>query len=254
MGSLIIVKPLPLVSVVASRGTGADNLKSAEPKEVWADGAGGGGATLTVDLGSVTTIDTVMLGYVRPPTAGAIWSIASGLAGDVEILATTTLRVPDGTGDAPLTSHALWRGTPRAVRYLTLSLAQGAGGALLTAGVLVIGKAFVASLGQEWGAGRQPIDTGTATPLPSGGFSIVEGVRKKAYSWTFGDLSLAEAEQLDLLAGVTGETAPAVVIEDDGSTAGLRRRIHYGVFRKWTAYERRNRQQTRWELAIEEWV
>lgn len=264
MSSLIIVQPLALAAanVSASRGTGPGNLATRDPKEVWADSAVGAAATLTVDLGAAKTIDTILLGYLSPPAAGATWSITGGTvtAGDAVIQAATALRVPDVAGDAPAISHALWRGASRTVRYLAISVTQPAGSATLTAGVLVVGAAFVASLGQEWGGGRQPIDTGTATALPDGGFAVVEGVRKKAYSWTFGDLSIAETEQLDLIAGQLGDTAPALVIEDPDVTAGLRRRIHYGLIRKpgggsgWSQYERRNRQQTRWELTIEEWV
>ena len=38
------------------------------------------------------------------------------------------------------------------------------------------------------------MDTGAATPLPSGGFAVVEGVRKRLFTWTFGDLSIEEAD------------------------------------------------------------
>jgi hypothetical protein len=120
--------------------------------------------------------------------------------------------------------------------------------------VLVVGKSFVAELGQEWGAGRQPIDTGTATALPSGGFSTVEGVRKVLFSWTFGDLTRDEADRLELIGLGLGETLPGLVIEDASATAGLRSRIHYGLFKRWRAFERRNHRQTRWEIGIEQWV
>lgn len=254
--TFVIVKPLPIVAVVVSRGTGGDNLKTAEPKEVWADTVAGSSATLTLDLGSVQSIDTVLVGSVWPPAAGASWGLSGGVASGTEavIQATTTLRVPDVVGDAPALSHALWRGAPRSVRYLAISVLQPAGLTPLTVGVPVIGKAFAPSLGQEWGDGAQPIDTGTATALASGGFSVVEGVRKKLYGWTFGDLSRDEHDQLQLIADALGETRPGLVIEDDSATAGLRRRIHYGLFKRWAAPERRNRVQTRWDLQLEEWV
>lgn len=255
MSGLVILKPLPIAAVGATRGTGAANLASPDPKEVWADSAAGSLATLTVDLGQVRTIDTVLLGHVRPPAAGANWSITGGVAAGTELTlqAGTTLRVPDVTGDFAETSHALWRGAAVSVRYLNIFVIQPAGQPPLTAGTLAIGAGFVAQLGQEWGGGRRPIDTGRATALPSGGFGIVEGVRKRAFSWTFGDLSIDEADQLELLALDRGETRPVVVIEDDSRTAGLRARIHYGLFEKWRAFERRNRRQTRWEIGIEEW-
>lgn len=255
MSRLIIVPPLPIAGVTASRGSGADNLLTHDPKEVWADSEAGSYATLIVDLGGAQVVDTILVGYVRPPADAATWVIYGGTDFPTQTVITEgPLRVPDVAGDAPPISHALWHGSARSVRYLAILLTQPAGSPPLTAGVLVIGKAFVAQLGQEWGSGRQPIDTGTATALSSGGFSVVEGARKKLFSWTFGDLTVAEADQLDVIAGNLGETAPALVVEDPDQTAGLRARIHYGLFRKWTAYERRNRQQTRWELAIEQWI
>ncbi len=252
MTRLLIVEPLPF-TVVASRGTGAANLASANPKEVWADTAIGK-VTLDVDLGAVRAIDTMFLGFLRPPDAAASWAIRAGVAAaDTLVQPVAPLAVPDVPDDAAATAHALWHGTPIAARYLSIDVTQPAG-TPLTAGVLAIGKAFVADFGQEWGAGRQPIDTGTATSLPSGGFAVVEGVRKLLYAWTFGDLSVAETEQLETIALHLGETRPGLVVENAGRTAGLRRRIHWGLFRKWRAFERRNARQTRWEISIEQWL
>ena len=255
MSRFLVVEPMKVASVTSSRGSGAANLMTPDPKEAWADSATGSAATLLVDLGGVRTIDTIFLGYVSPPTPLASWSISGGSAdaGEAPIQALTTLCVPDVAGDANPTSHALWTGPARAVRYLAISLTQDVGLAL-TAGALVVGKSFNADLGQEWGAGRKPIDTGSATQLPSGGFAVVEGARKCLFTWTFGDLSLAEADQLEMLALRLGKTKPGLVIEDDSRTPGLRSRIHYGLFEQWRAYERRNRRQTRWEIGIEEWV
>lgn len=256
MSQLLIVEPMELAAIAASRGSGADLLQSRDPKEVWADSAAGSPATLSIDLGSVRSVDTILLGHVRPPAAGAIWSIIGGVTSPFEltIQPDAALRVPDAAGQFATTSHALWTGAPVNVRYLIVTVRQAEGYPSLTAGTLVIGKAIAVELGPEWGSGRQPIDTGTATPLPSGGFAVVDGARKRRYSWTFGDLSYAEAERLEALALALGNTKPGVVIEDAARTAGLRGRIWYGVFEKWKQYERRNRRQTRWEIGIEEWI
>jgi hypothetical protein len=245
---------LALAAVTSSRGSEPANLATADPKEVWADSAVGSTAQIFVDLGSVQAIDTVFLGFVRSAAAAATWAITGANPADVTLQDFTALRVPDSTGDFATTGHALWTGAARSVRQLTISVNQPAGSLPLSIGVLVIGRAFVAEMGQEWGAGRQPIDTGAATPLPSGGFSIVEGARKRAFTWTFGDLSVDEADQLERIALDRGETRPVLVIDNASRTAGLRARIHYGLFRRWAAYERRNRRQTRWELGVEEWV
>lgn len=256
MSRLKIVQPVTPSSVAADRGVDVGNLLKADPKEVWADTATGTAASITIDLGFAQPINTILLGHVRPPLAGATWAISGGAFGpnDDVIQGSAPLRVPDRAGRFSIVSHALWTGAPVNVRWLRIAITQPAGGSPLTVGTLVVGQAFVAEFGQEWGAGRQPLDTGVATPLPSGGFSIVEGVRKRRYGWTFGDLSVEEADALEAIALALGETRPGLVIEDDARTPGLRDRIWYAKFERWKQYERRNRKQTRWELGVEEWV
>lgn len=254
MSRLVIVEPR-LIAVAASRGTGADNLETQSPKEVWMDSATGGSATITVDLGAAVEIDTIMLGYVRGSVSASVWSITGGLvsADQSVIQATTALRVPDVPGRFASVSHALWMGNARTVRYLAITLTHP-GPARLSAGVLVIGKAFSPELGQDWGGGRQPIDTGNATALPDGGFATVEGVVKSAFTCTFSDLSEAETLQLEGVAAALGTVRPGLLIEDATRSAGLIARMHYGLFGKWKFFERRNRVQTRWDISIEQWV
>lgn len=255
MSELLIVEPMTIAAITASRGTGADNLRSPDPKEVWADTTTGG-VSINVDLGSVRSVDTILLGYVRPPAAGAVWTIAGGAGAQSQVVfhPETALRVPDVTDDFAERTHALRYGATVDVRYLTLTLSQPAGSPPLSAGVLVIGKAFEAKLGREWGSGRRPIDTGTATELPSGGFSVVEGVRKSGLGWTFGDLDDDETDRLELIARHLGATKPGLAIEDATRSAGLAARIHYGLFDRWRPYDRRYRAQTKWEVGIQQWV
>lgn len=256
MTLFLIVNPMRIAAVAASRGTGAANLATVDPKEVWIDTAVGSDAVLTIDLGAARSIDTILLGSIGQSEAATTWRITGGVGGaaEVVILDTAALRVPDVEDDWAPVSHALWHGPTRVVRYLAITTNQPAAAAALSAGLLVIGRAFAPELGPEWGGGRRPVDTGSATALPSGGFAVVEGVRKRALSCTFGDLQGAEADQLERIALALGETRPGLVIEDASPTAGLVARIHYGLFQKWRAYERRNRAQTRWEIEIEDWV
>ncbi len=256
MAKLLMLAPATIAAIAASRGTGPANLLTPDPKEVWADVAVGTSATVDVDLGSVQPINTLFLGTVTGAAAGATWAISGGAASytTTAILAATALRVPDAAGQAPTISHAFWTGAMQNVRYLRLTLTQPAGNPPLTAGVLMAGAAFVAGYGHEWGAGRKVIDTGTATPLPSGGFAVVEGARKGSYSWTFGDLTSAEVDALYALQLDRGETRPLLVAEDPAQSAGLRWRLHYGKLMALRQYERRNPSQTRWEMTIEEWI
>jgi hypothetical protein len=256
MTGLMITEPMAISNIVVSRGSGVANLLTTDPKEVWIDAAVGSPSTITIDLGAVRTIDTVFLGFARSALATTSWSITGGAArGDeVVIQATAAMRVPDVTGAFAAVSHGLWVGAPAAVRYLIVTLNQPAGSAPLSVGVVILGRAFVADLGREWGSGRRPIDLGTGTSLPSGGFSMVEGARKRGLAWTFGDLSRDETDQLELIALSVGETKPVLVIEDAARTSGLRQRIFYCKFDRWQPFDRRNRAQTKWELSVEEWV
>jgi hypothetical protein len=253
MSTLLIVEPLAFTAL-SSRGSGVANLATNDPKEVWADEATGS-ATLTIDLGGLRAIDTVFLGYASPPAAAATWSISGGRLGPNEqvLQASTALRVPDAVGTYAERSHALWNGAAVSVRYLSITVTQPVGNPALTIGVFIAGLAVTSERGHEWGSGRQLIDTGSVTALPSGGFAVVEGARKRSLTWTFGDLSTAEVDQLEAIALRRGESSTALVIEDATRSAGLWSRCHYGLF-KWRAFERRNKVQTRWEMEVVEWV
>jgi hypothetical protein len=255
MFNLLILSPAPISAIAASRGTGIDNLLSPHPLEVWADVSSGTAATISIDLGAARSIDTVFLGHVRPPAAGASWSITGGVAGYAEttIAASAALRVPDVAGRSPALSHAFWHGAAVTVRYIQITVTQPNTAPALTVGIVQIGKAFVPSFNKEWGSGRRLIDTGTVTPLPDGSFASVEGVRKSAYFWSLGDLADAELDQLYELSLDRGTSRPLLVVEDPAATAGLRRRIHYGLFGAFKQYERQSPGRTRWELSIEEW-
>lgn len=256
MAKLLMLPPADVVAIVASRGVGGANLLTPDPKEVWADTAVAADVTIDIDFGDYRDINTVFLGSIgNVAPAGALWAISGGAGYTaIPILAATALKAPAGAGQSPAISHAFWNGATYNLRYLRITLYQPAGSPPLTAGVVAAGLAFVSAFGQEWGAGRKVIDTGTATPLPSGGFAVIEGARKASYSWTFGDLSSAEVDTLYALQLDRGETRPLLVVEDPAQTTGLRWRLHYGKLASLRQYERRRPTQTRWELTIEEWI
>lgn len=256
MGNILIVQPLAINAVAVSRGSGGANLATPDPKEVWLDSAVSTAANLNIDFGSAKAFDTVLLGYVSPPAAGATWTLSwSNDASTWTVFkASGALRAVDSASSSPARTHAFWNGAAQTARYLRIAVTQPGGSAALSAGVVAAGKAFVPTYNKEWGAGRRPIDTGTATALIGGGFANVPGARKMAYNWTFGDLTDAEVDALCELALAIGETSPVLVVEDPAATTGQRGRIHYGQFTGIKAYERRNPKQTRWDWAIEEWV
>ena len=257
MANLLILKPATIAAITASRGAASSaNLLTADPKEVWADTAVGTAVNIDIDLGSVVPIDTVFLGYLSPPSAGSTWTITGGAAAyNTGVLKTSgPLRAIDSSGQFPLLSHALATFAQQSIRYLRLSVTQEVGADTLIAGVVMTGKAFTPAYNKEWGAGRRVIDTGSATGLPSGGFSTVEGARKRAYAWTLGDLSTDEVDVLEAIALDRGETLPVLVVEDPAATTGQRNRIHYGLFQGLKQFDRRNVKQTRWEFTVEEWI
>lgn len=256
MANILIMAGLPITAIAASRGTGAANLLTYDPKEVWQDSAVGAAATIDLDLGAAQAIDTVFLAAVYGAAAGATWTITGGLAGYTEfvIKAASALRAIDAAGEAPAISHALWTGGLVNARYVRISVTQPAGNAALMIGRAMVGAKFSPAFNKEWGAGRGVIDTGTATRLPSGGFSIVEGARLGTYAWSLGDLSAAEVDALYALQLAVGETIPLLVAEDPAATTGQMRRLHYAKFVGLKRYDRRNPLQTRWEFAVEEWI
>ncbi|QCI93275.1 hypothetical protein [Novosphingobium sp. EMRT-2] len=256
MGNVLLLSPTPIAAIAASRGSGVANLLTRPPKEVWADVAAGSVANIDVDFGAVVPVDTVYLGYLYPPAAGATWTITGGAAGytDVTLSPAGALRAVDSASRTPKRTHAFWHGDVFNVRYLRLAVTQAAGSPALTAGVVMAGKAWQPQFNMEFGSGRRVIDTGTVASLPDGGFATMEGARKRAWSWTLGDLSVAETDALEELQLDHGETIPLLVVEDPDATAGQRNRLHYGLFTGLKAYEREDPTKTKWSFDFEEWA
>lgn len=247
---------IAVAAIAASRGSGAANLLTHDPKEVWADSAVGTAATIQIDLGAVKPVNTVVLCAIYGAVAGATWSITAGAASyDQQTLtAATTLRAIDAAGQAPTVSHALWLGATTNVRYVRITVTQPAGNPALKIGRLMLGAGFQPTWNKEWGSGRGVIDTGASTRLLSGGMAIVEGARLGTYAWTLGDLTDAEVETLYALQLEVGETLPVLVVEDPDATTAQRNRIHYGRLVSLRKFERRSPGRTRWELSMEEWI
>lgn len=256
MGNVLILSPTQIAAIVASRGSGAANLLTPSPKEVWADTAVGSTVDIDIDFGAVVPIDTVFVGYAFPPAAGATWTITGGTAGyaTTTLKASGALRAIDTASRAPQQTHAFWTGAVANIRYLRISIVQPGGNPVLRAGVVLAGKSWKPQFNMEFGSGRRVIDTGTVASLPDGGFATMTGARKRAFSWTLGDLSMAETDALEELLLDHGETVPLLVVSDPDATTGQRSRIHYGLFTGLKAYERRNPAQTRWDFAFEEWI
>lgn len=256
MGNVLILSPTTPSAIAASRGSGAANLLTPSPKEVWVDSADGSAVTISLDFGAVVPIDTVFLGFVFPPAAGATWTITGGAAGytDATLKASGALRAVDSASRSPQRTHAFWKGAVSNVRYLRLSMTQPAASGALRAGIVLAGQAWQPEFNMEFGNGRRVVDTGTVASLPDGGFSTMPGARKRVFSWTLGDLSMAEADELEEMLLDHGETIPLLVVADPDATTGQRNRIHYGLFVGLKAYSRDDPAKTKWDFEFEEWI
>lgn len=253
--NILLCEPTPIASV-AVRGTGADNLLTADPREVWLDGAVGTPAVIEIDLGVERIVDTLFLGCLFNADPAATWFIRGGLATSDErlIMAPSPLRVPERDWRRRTMSHALWTGAEQLVRYLRVAVTQPEGASPLAVGRLIVGDAFQPRYNKEWGSGRGVKDMSTVTRLASGAVAVVEGGRYGTYGWTLGDLSEEETDRLYEMQLSVGESRPILVVEDPARTAGLRNRIHYGALIGLRAFERRNAVQTTWQMSIEDWA
>lgn len=248
MSNMIIFKPLPISEVVPQlASTGAANLLTPDPKEVWAATLGAGAYALYIDMGSAVTIDSLFVGGLNAGAFLYTFYKAADMAGG-GLVALYTPAAPTAASPYGFVRLA----APTSSRYFRISIANFSVGP--QAGVIALGLAFQPTHNREWGGGRLLIDTGSKERLLGGGFGIGEGVRKAAYQWTFGDLLDAEVEALWDLAKDRGETSPIVVVEDPADTAGLGNRIHYGLFDRFEPYTRQGAGRTRWALSMEEWV
>lgn len=253
MSVLAILRPLPVAAITASRGAGVARLLTPSPRETWVDSAVGSLATIDIDLGAAVAIDTLFLGTTKA-TLATTWSVSSGVAGPTEVAWATppALAVPASIATRPTHGLAMLAAAIPA-RYVRVVVNQPVGAPAMQAGVLAIGAALRPHWGHEWGGGRGISDLSTKTKLPDGGFGVGRGARRPTWQWTL-DLTSAEREALYAIAFDLGESAPLLVIEDPDRTPGLAERIHWGLFDRLEAYERRSSGSTRWSFRIEDWV
>lgn len=252
MSTPIIVAPLPMTRT-SSFGSVAtpDNLLTPNPREVAVD-ASGTPSQINFDLGSVQPIDTLLLGF----TSGiATVSTRGGpnAATDSDIANVAVNPAPSVT-TTPRTVHFLRRlAAPVSARYVRFTINPVSGSSTMIAGIAVVGLAWQSVYGQEWGAGRRPIDTGSRDRLLSGAFGVNPGAVVSSWNWNFGDIGDAELASLFELVMGLGETRTLLLAEDPDVTAGLNERLHWSMFTGLQAFERELPGNTRWQLKIEDW-
>ena len=248
---LTIVEPMPIAVAAANHGTGVEFIRTPDPKEVYL-APPASGVALGIDLGAIRQIDTVFIGFTNA-SPGATWDVqaSSSLAGSalVSLTGETALRLPGGAGPR---YHGVARlGAPVETRYLRIVVSPDAGAPQLEIGAVVIGKRFEHSY--EYKSGRRPIDLSERVDLVGGGFGFGRGAIKSSFRFTFADLAKAEADRLWRIVTNVGNQHPLVLVEG-GDGAIEHDQVHYGVFERFEAYERKDPIDTRWALSMQDWI
>ena len=261
MAALTMMQVMEPFTITSRAGTGADgsgaaNLLSPDPKEVFAH-TGPGTVEISINLGDIIPFDTVFLGHIRGvDPALATWEIYGGTAvWPVTLIKAAGPLVAEAATSAPRRRHAFYRHSSLVSnsKYVRLVINPGVS-TEWTLGVVGIGTSVQPLWGREWGSGRQPEDRSAVTPLKGGGFGIERAARMANWRWTCGDLTDGEIRELWRMAEEVGVSAPVVVVEDPDYTAGLNERIHYGLFDRPEAYSREIPGVSRWSFQVREWV
>ncbi len=253
IGRLQVIEPKPFTPLFAWSGnptSGGANFATPDPKEISTYSAGG--ASIELDFGAAVTLDSfffLVWNATLAATATVYTATAAGGTGLVQRVA-GGFRAADAVA---LPQRVLFRFAAVASRYWVVNV-NNAGGAALQMGAVAAGLAFEASWDKEFGSGRRLIDTAKTQPLIGGGFGVQPGARKAAYSWTFGDLTDAEVEQLWGIAYRVGNSSPIIVQEQDGATVAANEKLHYGLFQRFEQWDRRDPNATKWSLEVEEWI
>lgn len=246
MKGLTIVCPIP--ANFFAEGSGVSNLASPSPREIWiADSSGA--HTIDVDLTSVKEVDCFFLGGTNA-RADATWSVQS-IAGIGGAVTDTHIDAEPMRLAGSIRSRYCAVGRlaePVAGRFFRITVDQ-------PVSPMEIGVAF-AALALEWpyafGSGRLPIDTSRVVALDDGGFGVDAGVVKSLFQWRFLDLDDVTLDKLWAIAEDRGESKPLVVIEGPAWPPAATA-VHYGLFRRFEAFEREDPASTKWSLTVEEW-
>lgn len=249
MAGMSILRPEAIAAIsTPSSGTGAANLLTASPREVWQT-ASGVSHSFWIDLGSAISFDTIYLG-ASDVTAGASWSVYTSVSigGSTSLVATGAFRLPAASG--PRFQSILTTGAAVSARYIQIAISLPTAQAIQI-GLLALGKVFTHAY--AYGAGRPLIDTARRTDLIDGGFGIEGGVIKSGFRWRFIDLVTSEIDALFSLARDRGNSKPIIVVEDNTATLPPDGSVHYGLFDKFEAFERADAKDTTWALSMTEW-
>jgi hypothetical protein len=246
MAGMTVIKPVGYTAIAG--GSGVANLSSSSPREIWVAGAAGTVA-IDIDFGSVQQIDSFYLGNTNANGAAtwrlesipAVGAAASGLISPTQaVLLSGNIRL--------LVPGFVRLAAPISARFVRIVIDQP--NTAIEIGNFVAGLALEAPY--AFGAGRMPVDTSKVVSLQDGGFGIDRGVVKTMLQWRFPELDAQALARLWAIAEDRGESAPLVVVEGPDYPP-LATSVHYGLFRRFEAFEREDPAATKWALTLEEW-
>lgn len=249
MSGTLIIAGEDVSAITVSSGTGAENLLSRSPREVWA-AASTAPQTIDIDLGTIMLIDSFFVGSTNA-APDATWTVFCGSAmgaGLAEIMPPRLCRAADSLGP---THHAFHRlAQPVSGRFFRIQIRQS-GADPFYAGRVLLGLAFEQF--RELGGGRQPVDTGARSSQSDGGFGMSSGIVKALFNFSFIDLDDNDLRRLWAIAYKVGLRIPCVTVEDADIASGQNEAIHYGVFQTFQPYDRQEPGSSRWAFSHEEW-
>lgn len=239
---------LPEPATVAGAGSGAENLVTASPREVWVSPETAD-RSVFLDLGEARTVDHLFVGaWIGDPATTVQVLRANGPAGAgaVEVAASRPLLLPGAERDR--SRHGLVAFPATLSRHWQIRFGTPPAG--LTVGRVALALAFEHAT--SLGGGRLLVDPAPRQAFADGGFGVGEGTVKRIVRWRFEDLVDDEVERLERLGEDRGTSRPLVVVEHrPGGPRALD--VHYGLFGTFEATERADPRETRWAMSLEEW-
>lgn len=237
-----------IIAVGVSPSQGAAYLGTQSPREIFV-APNTAMQLIDIDFGTAQPVDSFFIGAsnARPD---AIWYVQhiDGLGGDVitTLVSAYPMRLP---GQIRERGHSFVQiDEPVTGRYFRFAVEQPA--TPFQIGLVRAGLAL------EWpyayGSGRTPIDTSRITAHQDGGFGIDPGVVKTLFQWSFVDLDDATLDQLWAIAEERGESRTLIVVEGPDAIPKSTG-VHYGLFKRFEAFNREDPAMTKWALALEEW-
>jgi hypothetical protein len=245
MATMLMAKMLFGTASSVSNGTGAANVLTPDPKEVWA-APGSGNQSVNIDMGAAVTMDTFFVGFIGGTVTSVGLFTATGLGTGTSFVQDLVL------GPAGIQRrHAFLKRAAVTSRYWTFSLF----GAPSSVGIVAMGSAIQPTWGHEWGSGRQPIDTAQISQLRGGGFAVEPGAVKGSWQFTLGDLTDVDLKALWAMTLDIGIHSPVLAMEDPALTGqDMNDALHYGLLDRPEVYERQYPGSSRWSFRVEEWV